>query len=223
MQGSGRPGLQGGPTVMSIPRDTHVADRVGWVKLARVLSNVISPPTMFAATGLALGVRERGWWPGFGWGALYALIISLTPMLVILYLMRTGRIGDLHMSATRERHIPYLTAAASGALVYGLLVLLDGPILLRCLAIFTVITLSALALINSRWLISIHATAAASTWLIFTLVFGTTVGLVVLPVAVLICYARLYLKRHTPAQVLAGAALGVTVVLVMRAFGCFVI
>ena len=58
--------------------------------------------------------------------------------------------------------------------------------LLQCLAIFTVVTLSALALINSRWLISIHATAAASTWLIFTLVFGTTVGLVVLPVTVLI-------------------------------------
>jgi len=31
------------------------------VKLARVLSNVISPPTMFAGTGLALGVYERGW------------------------------------------------------------------------------------------------------------------------------------------------------------------
>ena len=89
---------------MSIPRDTHVADRVGWVKLARVLSNVISPPTMFAATGLALGMRERGLWPGFGWGALYAIMISLTPMLVIVYLMRTGHIGDLHMSATHERH-----------------------------------------------------------------------------------------------------------------------
>ena len=127
------------------------------------------------------------------------------------------------MSATHERHIPYLSAAVSGALVYGLLRLLDGPILLQCLAIFTVVTLSALALINSRWLISIHATAAASTWLIFTLVFGTTVGLVVLPVTVLICYVRLYLKRHTPAQVLAGVALGLSVVGIMRLLGCFVI
>ncbi len=208
---------------MSIPRDTHKADRVGWVRLARVLSNVISPPTMFAATGLALGMRERGLWPGFGWGALYAIMISLTPMLVIVYLMRSGRIDDLHMSATHERHIPYLTAAVSGALVYGLLVLLDGPILLRCLAIFTVITLGALALINSRWLISIHATAAASTWLIFTLVFGPAVGLIILPITILICYVRLYLKRHTPAQVLAGVALGLAVVGVMGALGCFVI
>lgn len=88
---------------------------------------------------------------------------------------------------------------------------------------FTVITLSALGLINSRWLISIHATAAAATWLIITLVFGTTAGLVALPLAVLICLVRLYLRRHTPAQVVAGAALGLTVVLAMRAAGCFVV
>ena len=206
---------------MSIPRDTHKSDRVGWVRLARVLSNVISPPTMFAATGLALGMRERGLWPGFGWGALYAIMISLTPMLVIVYLMRTGHIGDLHMSATHERHIPYLSAAVSGALVYGLLRLLDGPILLQCLAIFTVVTLSALALINSRWLISIHATAAAATWLIATLIFGWVAGLVLLPLLILIAWIRLYLKRHTPPQVLAGITLGLSAVLIMRALGCF--
>lgn len=207
---------------MSIPKDTYKADRVGWVRFARVLSNVISPPTMFAATGLALGIFERSLWPGFGWGALYAIIISLLPMLMIVYLLRTGRIGDLHMSATHERHIPYLTAAASGAAVYALMTFLNGPVLLRCLSVFNVITLSSLALINSRWLISIHATAAAATWLILTLVFGAVVGLVVLPLAILICLVRLYLRRHTVAQVAAGAVLGLSVVLAMRAAGCFV-
>ena len=29
-------------------------------------------------------------------------------MLVVAYLMRTGRVTDLHMSATNERHIPCL-------------------------------------------------------------------------------------------------------------------
>ncbi len=208
---------------MSIPKDTYKADRVGWVKLARVLSNVISPPTMFAATGLALGIYERGWWPGFGWGAFYAIVTALTPMLTVIYLLRTGRIDDLHMSATHERHLPYLTAAASGAAVYALLTLLSGPALLRCLAVFNVITLSALGLINSRWLISIHATAAAATWLIVTFVFGAVAGLVALPVAVLICLVRLYLRRHTTGQIVAGAALGLTVVLAMRVAGCFVV
>ncbi len=206
---------------MRIPRDTHKADRVGSVRVARLLSNIISPPVMFALIGLALGIHAQGLWPGFGWGALYSLFVALTPMLVIAYLLRSGRIADLHMSATHERHIPYLVAVLSGAAAFGLLALLDGPPILRCLAVLNVITLGALGLINTRWLISIHATAAAATWLLATLVFGWVVGLALLPVAVLICAVRLYLKRHTPGQVLAGVALGLSVVLIMRASGCF--
>ncbi|WP_374689589.1 phosphatase PAP2 family protein [Promineifilum sp.] len=207
---------------MRVPRDTHKADRVGSVRLARHLSNIISPPTMFAATGFALGVYERPFWPGVGWAVLYGLFSVLSPMFVVLFLLRTGRIGELHMSATNERHIPYLSGLISGGAAYALLALMDGPQLLRCLAIMNLITLGALGLINTRWLISIHATAAAATWLIASLVFGWGVGLVLLPVAVFICYIRLFLQRHTPAQVLAGVALGLSVVLILRALGCFV-
>lgn len=207
---------------MTVPRDTHEADRIGMVRVARILSNIISPPIMFASLGIALGIYERPFWPGFVWGLTYSLLIALTPILVIIYLMRIGRIGDLHMSATHERHIPYLTSVITGTVAYGLLTYFDGPVLLRCLAILSIITLGALGLINTRWLISIHATAAASTWLIAALVFGWLVGLIFLPLLVLICWIRLYLKRHTPAQVLAGIALGFSTVLLMRAMGCFV-
>ena len=44
-------------TVMTVPRDQHVGDRTGMVRLARILSNIISPPIMFALLGLALGVH----------------------------------------------------------------------------------------------------------------------------------------------------------------------
>lgn len=207
---------------MTVPRDTHEADRIGMVRWARILSNIISPPVMFAATGIALGIYERPFWPGLAWGLAYSLLIALVPMFVIIYLMRIGRIGDLHMSATHERHIPYLASFISGLVAFFLLVIFDGPYLLRCLSILSVITLGALGLINTKWLISIHATAAAATWMIATLVFGWVVGLILLPLLILISWIRLYLKRHTPAQVLAGIALGFSVVLIMRALGCFV-
>lgn len=192
------------------------------VRVSRILSNIISPPIMFAVIGLALGLYERPIWPGLGWGFFYSLLVALTPILVILYLMRIGRIGELHMSATHERHIPYLTSVISGTVAFLILTLFDGPVLLRCLAVLSIITLGALGLINTRWLISIHATAAASTWMIATLVFGWVVGAILLPFVILISAIRLYLKRHTPAQVLAGIALGISTVLVMRAFGCFI-
>ncbi len=207
---------------MTVPRDTHKADRIGKVRVARTLSNIISPPIMFAATGIALGIHERPFWPGLAWGLVYGVLVALTPLFVILYLMRIGRIGELHMSVTNERHVPYLSAVISGIVAYLLLVRFDGPESLRCLTILSVGTLGALGLINTQWLISIHATAAAVTWLIATLVFGWVVGLILLPLLILICLIRLYLKRHTPAQVLAGVALGLAAVLLMRAMGCFV-
>jgi membrane-associated phospholipid phosphatase len=207
---------------MKVPRDRHEADRVGSVKVARHLSNIISPPIMFAAVGLALGIYERPIRPGLIWGLVYGLIVTMIPMAVVFVFLRTGRIGDLHMSHTSERHIPYLVAVGAGALAFAVIRLLNGPVLLQCLAVLNIITLGALGLINTQWLISIHATAAAATWLIATLIFGPVVGLVLLPLVVLICYIRLYLKRHTLAQVLAGIALGLTVVLVLRAFGCFI-
>lgn len=191
--------------------------------MARHLSNIISPPVMFALTGLALGIYQRPIVPGMLWGILYGLIVTAVPMLVIVYLLRTGRIEDIHMSHTRERHIPYIVAVAAGLVGYAVITIFDGPSLLRCLAVMNIITLGTLGIINTRWLISIHATAAAATWLIMTLVFGPIVGLILFPVAVLICYIRVYLQRHTVAQVLAGVLLGLAVVLVLRVLGCFVV
>lgn len=207
---------------MTTPRDTHEADRTGMVRVGRILSNIISPPIMFAAIGLALGVYERPFWPGLAWGFLYGLLVALIPILAVVYLMRIGRIGELHMSNTHERHIPYLISVISGTVAFLILTLFDGPELLRCLAILSIITLGVLGLINTKWLISIHATAAAATWMIATVVFGWTVSVILLPLVILISAIRLYLKRHTTAQVLAGLALGASAVLVMRAMGCFV-
>lgn len=192
------------------------------VRIGRILSNIISPPIMFAGIGLALGIYERPFWPGLGWGLVYGSLVALIPLIVIAYLIRTGHIGELHMSNTHERHIPYLTSVISGTVAFLILTFFDGPELLRCLAILSVITLGALGLINTKWLISIHATAAGATWMIATVVFGWVAGAILLPFVILISAIRLYLKRHTPAQVLAGLALGISTVLTMRAFGCFV-
>lgn len=206
---------------MTIPRDTHVEDRIGMVRVARILSNIISPPVMFAAAGIALGVHERPFWPGLVWGLIYGVLVALGPLFVILYLMRTGHISELHMSSTRERHIPYISAVVFGMIAYALLLLFNGPELLRCLTILSAITLGTLGLINTRWLISIHATAAIITWLVVTLIFGWTASLTLLPLVVLICWVRIYLKRHTPAQVLAGIALGIATFMLIRILGCF--
>lgn len=211
-----------GVFIMTVPKDRFSADRVGMVRAAYHISNVLSPPVMFAVTGIAFGIYERPVWPGLAWGLFYGTLTSLVPILFVGYMLRSGRIGDLHMSQKQERNLPYLIALGMSVIAVTVIWLLDGPDLLRCLAIYNIVALSLLSLINTRWLISIHATAAAGTWLMASLVFGWVVSLLLLPLVILICVVRVYLKRHTVAQVLAGVVLGVTLVLILAYFGCFV-
>ncbi|MCA9933402.1 MAG: phosphatase PAP2 family protein [Ardenticatenaceae bacterium] len=207
--------------LMKRPLDELRHHRVGAVKAARIYSNVVSPPVIFAVLGLVIALWERPFWPGLIWAAVYGFTISLLPILFVLYLLKTGRIRELHMSNTRERHLPYAIAVLCAALLFAILTLFDGPQTLRCLAIFNMIELAALGIINVYWLISMHATGVMATMVIVWLVFGWQASLVVLPFVISVSWVRLYLKRHTPAQVAAGLALGVASVLMLTPFGCF--
>lgn len=209
---------------MHTPRDFHRDDHTGRVKVARLYSNIVSPPVMFAVVGLAFALTEDPSLTGLAWAVFYGLLVSLAPILVVLYLLRTGRIKELHMSNTGERHIPYVTAVLSALLAFLTITWLNGPELLRCLALLNTIILTALGLINTRYLISIHATAIMATFLLTGLVYSWVLAwVVVFPLLLGVCIVRLYLKRHTGAQIIAGLLLGLVAVWLMQtAFHCFV-
>ena len=207
---------------MSTPLDQQEHNRNGLVAIARLFSNIVSPPVIFAIMGLVLALNVLPFDQALAWAAAYGFVVSLLPILFVLWLLRTGRIGELHMSNTAERHLPYLAAVLCGILIYGIVALLDGPEILQCLAVFNIVTLSALGLINARWLISFHATAIAAAWTISGLLFGWKASLIVLPFVIGVIVIRLYLKRHTPAQIIVGLLLGVLSVLSLTWFGCFI-
>ncbi|MCP5094266.1 MAG: phosphatase PAP2 family protein, partial [Chloroflexi bacterium] len=204
------------------PRDRQIENRTGLVKFARIFSNVVSPPVMFAILGIAFAMKERPFWPAFGWAAVYGLLSSLGPIIVVLIMLKTGRISELHMSNTSERHFAYIAGVLFAAIAFGIISWQDGPPLLRCLALFNVIELIALGLINIVWLISLHSTGIMATFVLTGFVFGWTTSLiVVLPFVIAVCWVRLYLKRHTPAQVVAGLVLGAVSAFSLQLMGCF--
>ena len=206
---------------MHRPLDELLTNRTGRVKAARLFSNIVSPPVMFSLLGLAISLWELPFWQGMAWAATYGFFVSLLPILFVLFMLRTGRISELHMSNTRERHLPYVIAIICAGVGLVLVSWLNGPPTLRCLLIFNIIELSLLAVVNIFWLISIHATGIMATMTIVWLVFGWAASLLVLPFVIAICWVRLYLKRHTPAQVGAGLLTGVLSVLSLTAVGCF--
>ena len=195
---------------------------MGLVKAARIFSNVISPPVIFAALGLSLSWYELPFWDGLFWAAVYGFWVSLMPILFVVHRLRTGQISDLHMNTTRERRMPYLMSVAGSLIALLILALFRGPQLLICLSLFSAIELGILGLINDFWKISIHATSIAAAAVIVGLIFGPLAALLLLPLVIVVCWVRLYLHRHTSAQVVAGLALGITTPLMMAQFGCFV-
>jgi membrane-associated phospholipid phosphatase len=92
---------------------------------------------------------------------------------------------------------------------------------MRCLVILNVINLIVLGLVNLYWLISIHTTAVMGTVVLGGLIFGVKVALILSPLIILVCWARYYLKRHTPAQLAAGLALGALTPIGLAWAGCF--
>ncbi len=206
---------------MQKPRDHDAADRVGLVRLSRIVSNIVSPPVMFAVLGLALALHALPPVPALAWATVYGFFVSLTPILFVLYLLRIGRVAELHMSNTGERHLPYLVAILGSLAVIGLLRLLEGPELLLCLAFFNLVTIVVVAAVNMFWLISFHSAAAMAMDTIVVLVFGPAAGLALAPLVALVVAARLYLRRHTLGQVVGGLLLGMGCVLLLRQFGCF--
>ena len=128
------------------PLDHSSNVTVGKVRTARFFSNVVSPPVIFAVLGLALSLEEMPSLEGFIWAAIFGFWVSLAPILVVVYMLNTGRIGDLHMSSTKERQIPYLASVGGAAIALSLVAGFGGPELLRCLALFSFIVLAALAI-----------------------------------------------------------------------------
>ena len=204
------------------PRDFHVANRTGLIKFARIYSNVVSPPVMFAVLGLVIAIWAAGTLrEAIGWWMIYGFFASLAPIIFVAFLLRSGRIAELHMSNTGERHLPYISAFIFAIMGFAILTFLDGPEALRCLALFNVVELTALGIINAFWLISLHSTGIMATMTIVWLLFGVVPALFVLPVVISVVWVRLYLKRHTPAQVVAGLGLGVVSVLSLMVVSCF--
>jgi membrane-associated phospholipid phosphatase len=205
---------------MRTPRDI-AGNTEGLVKAARIFSNIISPPVIFAGVGMALSWAVLPFWEGLIWAVIFGFWVSLMPSLLVGFMLRTGRITDLHMSNIRDRRWPDLASVVGSFIALATIHFLDGPELLRCLAIFAAIELSALAIITNFWLISIHATSMSAASIIIGLVYGWETFAIMLPMTALVVWIRLFLRRHDIYQVVAGLGLGAATVAIVLLLGCF--
>lgn len=202
---------------------THDNDK--WLtRAAHIISDTFSPilmPTFAMAVALWLTVMRYIPLGTRLWSLLGVFAISAAiPFLTILALIKAGRVSDTSISDRSQRFWPYLVSVVCyiGAGLY--LSGLHAPSWMSAFfygaaatsAIATVITLAC------RWKISAHAAAVSGVvgavyWLAYQgMLEAPMLWLsVFILLAGLVAWSRLYLDRHTPLQVLAGAVLGFAV------------
>ncbi|MBD5190940.1 MAG: hypothetical protein HDS93_03665 [Bacteroidales bacterium] len=147
------------------------------------------------------------------------VVIGLTaaiPMLLVILLKKLGLIEDIGLNGRKERLIPYIITIISFFITAFYFHLKGAPV--RASMFFAGGGVAAIIelLINFRWKISAHAAGAAGVvamlihlaedeypspdilgWIIFTVFMTGALG-----------SARLWLRRHTLMQVLAGYVVG---------------
>jgi len=140
---------------------------------------------------------------------------TLIPVMFILVLNRSGIVSDIQLTKQRERFLPYLSALFSYLVGTWMIYKIRMPMFVVGLMLAVAAALLVNVIVNIRWKISGHATGvggllggilSVSYLLRINPLFWI---IVIVLVCGMIAAARIYLKAHTPAQVLAGFLNGI--------------
>lgn len=189
---------------------------------ASLISNLVSPPVVAIVIGFVIGPQESDRLSGLAGAVAHALLMGLAPLAVVVYLYRTGRIVDLHMSnAPEQRRIPYLVAFLCALATLALFLAWRTLPLFTVLAACNVFVMGALMLINNYWLVSNHAASIALAAMFGAYVFGGRSLVYSLPLIALVIWARWIQRKHSVPQLVAGILVGAAPVLVFAGLGWF--
>lgn len=149
---------------------------------------------------------------------LTLLGVTLLPLASLPLLKWLGLVGDYQLRHKQDRVFPVLATVIGAFLVFYLSRNLPFSNIVRELYLIMVILLSGFMIVTMRWKMSMHMTAigalCAFVFILGMKYFGEVINLLPLLILVagVLAFSRLYLKRHTPAQIYAGFIYGVIVV-----------
>lgn len=186
-------------------QDEAAASTTGTSRLlAEAVSAAFSPP-LVAAVWLWFALDRVGEAHPRIHTTLFILLGIGAPALYVVWLLRRGQVTDLDVSRREQRKGPMLVMVACSSLAWSLLWVMGAS---RATLILTGgLTLqSALMLaITLHWKISQHGAMSAWAGRLGWLLLDTPLALLLVP---LVVWSRVRLGRHTLAEAVAGALLG---------------
>ncbi|MEV7169362.1 hypothetical protein AB0O42_06645 [Streptomyces sp. NPDC089922] len=178
-------------------------------RAARLVTDQLDPKTWIIADTVLVGWHTGGV-SGIGWGLLGCLFAAVLPLAFIKYGIRRGRWTDRHVGPKRQRLV--VMGFVSASVTTGILLLwtLGAPRAVLALIAAMLVTMAALLAVTPVWKISVHAAVSSGSVAMLAMAYGPWVLAAYLLVAA-VGWSRVALRDHTPAQVLAGTAVGAAV------------
>lgn len=181
----------------------------GW---ARLVSDLFSPPVIWGALAFPIALRDA---PdtrhALLWAGVYIFLVCIVPLIYIVTMVKRGKIADIHLGVRSERVKPLLVSLASTAVAWWVLRAMGAPSVVPLLALTTLVQMAVLAAITLIWQISMHAMSSGAAVVGSAIIYGPIAALITIPMLIVVAWARLHLNKHTWAQVVAGATLGLIV------------
>ena len=178
-------------------------------RLARWVSILFDSSVLSIPIFLAFGWVEAGM-SGLGWAILILIIVTGIPLAYLVIGLKRGWVSDLEMTQRSERPRFILISLSSDILALLVLRILHGPHLLNVI-VLTYFCLAITMLTISRfWKISLHMAGVGGFSTALLYVFGAPMLWAFLSLP-LVAWARLHRRKHTPAQLVAGAITGILI------------
>lgn len=183
---------------------THTPNRP-----ARLVTDLLEPKNWIILVAVLIG-WSADQAAGIGWALIAITFAAVLPIAFIKRGMKRGSWADRHVGVKQHRLIVMAFIIASVGTGLALLKLLGGPAAVTALVVAMLATLAALMAITTKWKISVHSAVSSGAVAMLALAYGPWM-LAGYSLVALVGWSRIALRDHTPAQVVAGAALGAAV------------
>lgn len=190
--------------------DTAVAPSLAQ-RVATIVSEALAPIVVIPLVTIVVSLHaSQTLLQGAGFAVVAVFFAAGLPYAFLLFGVRRGRFDDRQIRVRAQR--PFLLAFTLTSVAVGLVVLkaLGAPGDLFALVAAMVAGMAISLAVSSVWKISIHTSCVAGV-VVFLALLVTPIYWWLSPLVAVTGWARVVLRDHTPAQVLAGTAVGVTV------------
>ncbi|MBI4180559.1 MAG: phosphatidic acid phosphatase [Chloroflexi bacterium] len=184
-------------------------------RLADLISNILSPFSMSLVLILLLSfTAASSRLDALKWTLISSLMSILPVLLVILYMVRNGKLDAVFINTREQRTRIYLLAGLCAIISDVILHYLEAPPVLVAAFTTGLATVAIFTVINLWWKVSIHTAFVASTVTLLVMLYGGKAAVTVVFVP-LMAWARVELKHHTLAQAATGALLAAVIVVLV--------